>query len=329
MPAITIRVQLTLDPPGLRLRAQANTSSATLAFEAPGAALTPLEPEASVNSKLGVNGQWLKVRDANGLEGYVAAWYVEAAPSMSAPDAAPKPVSPLKVSAPSPQALVDAINAERLKNKLPALTVNPILTKNAQSHADFMATTGQIQHESANGSRPFQRHLAAGYPLAGDLTRGGICSENIVAFPNMTVAEAITSWYGDDPHTHTMLGDQYTECGAGIAVNGETIYYCFDTARPTTANRANTAASAPVPPPADAYILYVPLATTSGVRIRKQPSPTAGLVRVAAAGEWLSVQENKAAAKGKLGKQNQWIKIQDQKGNTGYIAAWLVSESKS
>ncbi len=328
MPAFQIRVQPTLDLPGLRLRAQATTSAATLAFEAPGAVLTALEAEASVRSKLGVNGQWLKVRDANGLEGFVAAWFVEAAPAMSAPETAPKPVSTPNVSAPNPQALVDAINAERIKNKLPILTVNPILTKNAQSHADFMAATGQIQHESADGSRPFQRHLAAGYPLAGDLTRGGICSENIVAFPNMTVAEAITSWFGDDPHTHTMLGDQYTECGAGIAVKGETIYYCFDTARPTSANRANTTATAPVPPPADAYILYVPLATTSGVRIRKQPSQSAGLIRVAAAGEWLAVQENKSAARSKLGKQNQWIKIKDQKGNTGFVAAWLVAESK-
>ena len=83
-----------------------------------------------------------------------------------------------------------------------------------------------------------------------------------------------------------------------------------------------------VPPPSDAYILYVPLATTSGVRIRKQPNQSAGLVRVAAAGEWLAVQENKSAAKGKLGKQDQWIKVQDQKGSVGYVAAWLVSESK-
>jgi uncharacterized protein YkwD len=141
-------------------------------------------------------------------------------------------VSPALV-VPTPQELIDAINAERAKNKLPALKAHPALMKSAQKHADYMASGGGITHESADGSRPFQRHLAAGFPLAGDLTRGGFASENIVANPNMTIAEAIEYWYGDDPHTHTMLGDKYTHCGAGITVSGDMIYYCFDSARST------------------------------------------------------------------------------------------------
>src|SRR5574342_1242338 len=76
-----VRVQTTLDPPGLRLRAQATTASDTLAFESPGVLLTVLETEAAARAKIGVNGRWLRVRDANSREGYVAAWYVEAASS--------------------------------------------------------------------------------------------------------------------------------------------------------------------------------------------------------------------------------------------------------
>lgn len=60
-----VRVQPTLDPPGLRLRAQATTASDTLAFEAPGALLTVLETEASARPKIGVYGQWIRVRDAS------------------------------------------------------------------------------------------------------------------------------------------------------------------------------------------------------------------------------------------------------------------------
>ena len=62
---------------------------------------------------------------------------------------------------PKPQELVDAINAERAKNKLPALKPHPILMADAQKHAEYMASSGVIAHESADGSRPFQRHLAA------------------------------------------------------------------------------------------------------------------------------------------------------------------------
>ena len=344
-----VRVQPTLSPPGLRLRAQPTTASETLAFEAPGAVLSVLETESAAGPKIGVNGQWLRVRDASALEGYVAAWYVEAVTAASAPPAttpqSPATPSTSPVSAPSvptAQSLADAINAERAKNNRPLLKVHPLLTASAQKHADYMASGGGITHYSADGSRPFQRHLAEGYPLAGDLSRGGFASENIVAGTGMTVEQAIAAWYGDDPHTQTMLNEKYTECGAGVAVSGRTIYYCFDVARSTASTTTSPspapaptsgtsqgapAVSAPAAPPADTYLVYVPRSLTSGLRIRRQGSPSAGLVRVASAGEWLAVQEPKAAAKKKVGKQNQWLKIKDQKGNTGYVAAWLVSEN--
>ena len=156
MPAnsFQIRVQPTLSPPGLRLRAQPTTASDTLAFEAPGAVLTVLETEAAAKPKIGVNGQWIRVRDASSREGYVAAWYVEAASTSSTPATSPTstgttpataPTTPSApaTGAPSPtqipdrgQALVDAINAERVKKNVPTLTVNPILTSSAQKHAE-------------------------------------------------------------------------------------------------------------------------------------------------------------------------------------------------
>jgi len=325
MPAtlFQVRVQPTLDPPGLRLRAQPTTASATLAFEAAGTILTVLEMESSAKTKLGVYGQWLQVRDASGREGYVAAWYVESASGAAQAPASP-PATPAFV-APTPQSLVDAINAERRKSQVPTLATHPILTANAQKHAEYMATGGGIRHESADGSRPFQRHLAAGYPLAGDLTRGGFASENIVMGTRMSVAEAIATWFGDAPHTNTMLGDKYNECGAGVAVSGDNVYYCFDVARSTSAT--TTSAPAAPPPPADGYTVYVPKSLTSGLRIRSQPSLSGGLVRVALAGEWLAVQEATSTAQAKIGKQDQWLKIKDQKGNVGYVAAWLVGEA--
>lgn len=321
-----VRVQPGLDPPGLRLRSQPTTASATLTIEPPGEVLTLLETEAAAKPKIGVYGQWLQVRDASGREGYVAAWYVESASGAAQAPSSSPPARPAFVP-PTPQSLVDAINAERLKNKLPVLAVHPILTANAQKHAEYMASGGGIRHESADGSRPFQRHLAAGYPLAGDLTRGGFASENIVMGTRMTVAEAIATWYGDAPHTNTMLSDKYNDCGAGVAVSGDRVFYCFDVARSTSANTSSPIAPAAPPPPADEFTVYVLKSVTSGLRIRSQPSLSGGLVRVALAGEWLAVQEATATAKSKIGKQNQWLKIKDQKGNVGYVAAWLVNET--
>lgn len=328
-----VRVQPTLDPPGLRLRAQATTASDTLAFEAPSTLLTVLETEATARPKIGVNGQWIRVRDASSREGYVAAWYVEVTSSTTSTTSATTSQTPATTAAPSPQALMDAINAERVKKNILPLKVHPLLMSSAQKHAEYMASGGGITHYSADGSRPFQRHLAEGYPLAGDLSRGGFASENIVAGSGMTIEQAITSWYGDDPHTQTMLSDKYTECGAGVAVSGNVIYYCFDVARSTTTQPAATTQSTPAAPPASnlapssGYVVYVPKSLTSGLRIRKQASTSSGLVRVASAGEWLEVQESKATAKKKVGVENKWLKVKDSKGNVGYVAAWLVSES--
>jgi uncharacterized protein YkwD len=330
-----IRVQPALDPPGLRLRAQATTASDTLAFEAPSTVLTVLETEATARPKIGVNGQWIRVRDASSREGYVAAWYVEAASATSTTSTPQSPKSPSPII-PSAQSLVEAINTERVKKNVPPLKVHPILMTSAQKHAEYMSSGGGITHYSADGTRPFQRHIALGYPLAGDLSRGGFASENIVAGSGMTIEQAISSWYGDEPHTNTMISEKYTECGAGVAVSGNVIYYCFDVALSTIGQPAGTRQNAPVstpagpvspPAPAGGYVVYVPKTMTSGLRIRKVGSTSGTLVRVATAGEWLEVQEPKATAKAKLGVENKWLKVKDSKGNVGYVAAWLVSES--
>lgn len=89
---------------GLRVRAAPTTASATLTIEPPGSLLKCLEPEAVARPKIGVYDQWLRVSTAGGVEGYVAAWYVEAAPAPTpAPAPAPQPQpSPAPAPAPPP-----------------------------------------------------------------------------------------------------------------------------------------------------------------------------------------------------------------------------------
>jgi len=101
----------------------------------------------------------------------------------------------------------------------------------SQAHADYMASIGSVTHTSADGSRPFQRSLAAGYPVAGDLSLGGFHSENITAGTNMTPAEAVSQWTGDEPHLNTMISPQYVDIGAGVSIVGNKIYYVIDTSR--------------------------------------------------------------------------------------------------
>ena len=138
-----------------------------------------------------------------------------------------------------PYALISAVNALRAANGLPAYTVNPILMSVAQQHAQYMSVAG-VSHYGAGGSSPWQRGLAAGYPLAGDLSRGGLYSENITAGGNMSVQDAVTSWQGDAPHLLTMLSTSLMEIGAGVVVVGNYVYYDIDCARPTAGRQSQS-----------------------------------------------------------------------------------------
>lgn len=72
--AQTVKVAAAVGPAGLRLRDGPSTSANVLKVLPVDTLLTLLEPEAG---KIGVNGQWLKVKEPGGVTGYVAAWFVQ------------------------------------------------------------------------------------------------------------------------------------------------------------------------------------------------------------------------------------------------------------
>ena len=125
--------------------------------------------------------------------------------------------------------LVDAVNALRAAHGLTGYNVNPILMTIAQAHAKYMALISVSDtHIDAQGRRPFQRALDAGYLVAGDLSQGGFFSENVTGGIGMTPEEAVTQWLGDTAHKGTMLSTVLQDVGAGVAVVGNTYYYCLD-----------------------------------------------------------------------------------------------------
>jgi len=124
--------------------------------------------------------------------------------------------------------MVTAVNQLRLEHGLSAIRVNPLLMQIAQAQADYNAALGSSTHYGPDGSRPFQRALAVGYPVAGDLSLGGWYSENIINGP-LTSQAAVTMWTGDDPHLNTMISAHRSDMGVGIATDGDTYYFVLDT----------------------------------------------------------------------------------------------------
>ncbi len=133
----------------------------------------------------------------------------------------------------SPADVIAAVNSLRIAHGLPEYSVSSILMGTAQAQADYMASTGTVTHTGPGGASVTQRLLAAGYPLAGDLSLGGFRSENIVGSPGMTAEGAVSSWTGDDLHLHTMLSPDLQEIGAGVAESDGVTYFVIDCARPT------------------------------------------------------------------------------------------------
>ena len=89
--------------------------------------------------------------------------------------------------------LINEVNSLRISNGLPAYQINQTLMLIAQNHSDYQASISSITHYGPDGSRPFQRALAAGYPVAGDLSLGGYFSENIVAGRGLSASDAVNS----------------------------------------------------------------------------------------------------------------------------------------
>ncbi len=152
----------------------------------------------------------------------------------ASPSGAESAEAPIRAG--SPYDLVNAVNALRASFGLAPYSISSILMSTAQAQADFLAATGTMTHSGPGGIGFTARLLAAGYPLAGDLSLGGFRAENITGGDeSMPPEAAVDRWTGDAPHLNTMVSQYLTEIGAGVAVSNGRVYYVIDAARPTTA----------------------------------------------------------------------------------------------
>jgi uncharacterized protein YkwD len=109
-------------------------------------------------------------------------------------------------------------NKARAKEKLPALTLNPVLCTVARAHSANMAARGDLKHE-LDGKKPGDRVKAAGYDYAW-------VGENIAVTDGDSPAELFRQWMESPHHKDNILRDAFTEIGIGSARNDKgDIYY--------------------------------------------------------------------------------------------------------
>jgi uncharacterized protein YkwD len=116
------------------------------------------------------------------------------------------------------------VNNERQKAGLPVLRLDSRLANAAAGHARNMALRNTLSHY-LNGKGPGDRISAAGY----NWSTYGEC----IGWNYGSAAAVVAGWMADPPHRAIILNPNFTQGGAGSAVNAQKQPYdCMDFAHP-------------------------------------------------------------------------------------------------
>ena len=124
---------------------------------------------------------------------------------------------------------INALNAYRAQNGLPAYTVNELLTKAATAQANDMACNKLFAHKGSDGSTPTTRVAASGYTASS-------VTENVYgSYPPLSGQGAVDWWKNDKTdirHNQNLLSTTYTEIGVGYSFFDNFGYYVLVFAAP-------------------------------------------------------------------------------------------------
>lgn len=124
---------------------------------------------------------------------------------------------------------IAAINAYRAQNNLPAYTVNTLLVRAAQRHANDMACNNFYTHTGTDGSTPTTRVADTGYVASS-------VSENVYGSNPPLDGPGVVNWWKTDTtdprHNQNLLSTTYTEIGVGYAFYNGYGYYVLVLAKP-------------------------------------------------------------------------------------------------
>jgi LysM repeat protein len=134
-------------------------------------------------------------------------------------------VKTIQAQGDSATTVINTINQLRGQRGLAALEPHPALMQIAQQHSQYQASIGTWTHIGADGSRPKDRALAAGFGDGATI----YVSENVAYGADMSIMETINGPWNDPEHHHTMYNPNAKYIGAGVAYSGNLVFYTVDT----------------------------------------------------------------------------------------------------
>ncbi len=319
----------------VRLRSGPTTASAHLAWIAKGEALTVLGDANVARARVGQHGQWIQIRRANGMAGYVAAWYVQLQspgpmPPEPEPEPEPEPVGELTVY--TSEALNVRNGPSASTSRVGIALPDEGLEVLGDAHAALakVGDRGEWLHvRLPDGSRGY---VAAWYvqtqpgselpPLltvspTEDMnmrerpTTSSRRVERLLASTMLTVhddperAEALVGRYGEWLYVETSgkkrgwVAAWYVELQAPSFVVVE---------------------PAPVSEPAAPLLVH----TTEALNVRNGPSPDTSRIAIVLPNEALTALDDPWDARSILGELGEWLQVRIPDGREGYVAAWYV-----
>lgn len=112
------------------------------------------------------------------------------------------------------QEVLNLTNAERAANGCGPVVLDPTLNAVADAHSEDMAANNYFDHTGLDGSAPWDRVQAAGYPAGGS-------GENI-AQGYSTAQSVLDGWMNSPGHRRNILNCSWTELGVGYANGSST-----------------------------------------------------------------------------------------------------------
>jgi uncharacterized protein YgiM (DUF1202 family) len=348
----------------VRLRAGPTTSSTQLAWLERGEPLTVLGDAAAARARVGQQEQWIQVRRVDGMDGFVAAWYVQLqppGPAPSEPTPEPAPLETLVVYA------TEALNVRRgpstgTDRVAIALPHEPLTVVGDPCAAQVLVgDRGRwLQVYLPDGSTGAARRGGKGYVAAWYVqTEPGSAPTTVLAvYPsedmNMRARPTVSAnppigrlpqgtplTVHDDPErARALLGryDEWLYVETPEGQRGWVAAWYVQLEPPRVAE--------PVPELALAGPLVV--YATEALNVRNGPSTGTSRIAIALPHEPLAVIGDPRAALSRLGQWGEWLQVRlpdpsassgqapsasqrgelvepsGQDGSKGYVAAWYV-----
>ena len=107
--------------------------------------------------------------------------------------------------------VIALVNNYRTQNGLNSLTSQSQLTAAAQRHSLDMGCNFFMSHTGTDGSDPYARIVASGYPV-------NWWGENVAA-GYATPDAVMAAWIASPPHNENLLNPNFTEIGIGYVIN--------------------------------------------------------------------------------------------------------------